>query len=387
MEEKIAESETEKTKETKTETNKHSIYDYLKENTAVLLAVVSAMVAIVTFFAKLVTLIFARKELAFWEISSSYATFGSESIIYTVILAIIFSCFITASSMLFSSTYEAYLQYKKFYLLAKYFLKKERHNIKRIVKKSKNGKITEVESFILENAELIKKSTKESKKLAYKDLFFNLFFIFVIICINSILFAITTVSDAGSATWLVALALLIAQLFTLWLLKMLTKKTVIKKNELKKKCNDADYIVKFYKEREQKEYPFNKIFKNGIRSVLSNSNIISIIVMIILNCFILSCSFTVTKSDPIERSKIFQTTTIDSIPYAIVYQDDEKYYLEEIKVEIEKAEGEESKEILTVYTNRQRIISCDDIEIEVKKYDDIIKEHKTDTPQKNSNNE
>lgn len=387
MDEKITERETEKVEETQVKTNKHSIYDYLKENTAFLLAVVSAMVAIVTFFAKLVTLIFARKELAFWEFNSSYATFGGESIVYTVILAIIFSCFITASSTLFSSTYEAYLQQKKFHLLAKYFLRKEKHNLKRLAEKSKKGKSTELEVFVLENAELIKTSTKESKKSAYKDLFFNLFFIFVIICCNSILFAITTVSDAGSDTWLVALALFIVQLFTLWLLKTLTKKTVIKKKELKEKCNDADYIVKFLKERKDKEYPFNKIFKNGLRSVLSNSNIISIIVMIILNCFILSCSFTFTKIDPIERSKTFQITTVDSTPYAIVYQDDEKYYLEEIKVEVEQTEGEEPKEILIVYTNRQRIITSDDIKIEVKKYDGIIKEHKPDMPQEQSNDE
>lgn len=387
MDEKITEQETEKVEETQAKTNKHSIYDYLKENTAFLLAVVSAMVAIVTFFAKLVTLISARKELAFWEFNSSYATFGGESIVYTVILAIIFSCFITASSTLFSSTYEAYLQQKKFHLLAKYFLKKEKHNLKRLAEKSKKGKATELEVFVLENAELIKTSTKESKKSAYKDLFFNLFFIFVMICCNSILFAITTVSDAGSDTWLVALALFIVQLFTLWLLKTLTKKTVIKKKELKEKSNDADYIVKFFKERKDKEYPFNKIFKNGLRSVLSNSNIISIIVMIILNCFILSCSFTFTKIDPIERSKTFQITTVDSTPYAIVYQDDEKYYLEEIKVEVEQTEGEEPKEILIVYTNRQRIITSDDIKIEVKKYDDIIKEHKPDMPQEQSNDE
>lgn len=387
MDEKITEQETEKVEETETKTNKHSIYDYLRENTAFLLAVVSAMVAIVTFFAKLVTLISARKELAFWEFNSSYATFGGESIVYTVILAIIFSCFITASSMLFSSTYEAYLQQKKFHLLAKYFLKKEKHNLKRLAEKSKKGKATELEVFVLENAELIKTSTKDSKKSAYKDLFFNLFFIFVIICCNSILFAITTVSDAGSDTWLVALALFIVQLFTLWLLKTLTKKTVIRKKELKEKCNDSDYIVKFFKERKDKEYPFNKVFKNGLRSVLSNSNIISIIVMIILNCFILSCSFTFTKIDPIERSKTFQITTVDSTPYAIVYQDDEKYYLEEIKVEVEQTEGEEPKEILMVYTNRQRIITSDDIKIEVKKYDDIIKEHKPDTPQEQLNDE
>ncbi len=387
MDEKITKQKTEKVEETQTKTNKYSIYDYLRENTAFLLAVVSAMVAIVTFFAKLVTLISARKELVFWEFNSAYATFGGESIVYTVILAIIFSCFITASSTLFSSTYEAYLQQKKFHLLAKYFLKKEKHNLKRLAEKSKKGKATELEVFVLENAELIKTSTKESKKSAYKDLFFNLSFIFVMICCNSILFAITTASDAGSDTWLVALALFIVQLFTLWLLKTLTKKTVIKKKELKEKCNDADYIVKFFKERKDTEYPFNKIFKNGLRSVLSNSNIISIIVMIILNCFILSCSFTFTKIDPIERSKTFQITTVDSTPYAIVYQDDEKYYLEEIKVEVEQTEGEEPKEILIVYTNRQRIITSDDIKIEVKKYDDIIKEHKPDIPQEQSNDE
>lgn len=387
MEEKLTETKTEKTEQIQKEINHYSIYDYLKEKTAVLLAFISAMVAIISFFAKLIALISARKELAFWEFSSSYASLGGESIMYTIIISILFFCFTTASSMLFSSTYEAYLQHKKIHLLVKYYLKKEKHNLKALEKKSKKGKITKHQISILDKVEQIKTLTKKSKRLAYINLFLNLFFIFIIICCNSILFAIATESNTSSNTFLVALVQLIIHLLYFLILKILIDKTVIKKNELKKICNDSIFILKFSNEQEFKEYPFNNIFINGFRSVLSNRNIILIVATIFLSCFILSCSFAFTEFDPTESSKTLQITTIDNTPYAIVCQDNEKYYLEEIKIESKATKSEESKEYLTVYTNKQRIITSDDITIEVKNFADIKKEHKTETIPKDKNNE
>ena len=178
MEEKTTELKTENEEEPKKENN-HSIYNYLKGNPTVLLAVISAIVAFITFFAKLATLIYSQKELAFWEFDSSYATFGDESIIYTVIFAIIFSCFIIISSMLLSFTYEAYFQHKKDYLLVKFYLKKEKDRLKVITKKAKKGKITKQENLKLEKIERIKQEMDKSKKSTLKDLFVNILFILI----------------------------------------------------------------------------------------------------------------------------------------------------------------------------------------------------------------
>lgn len=382
MEEKTTELKTANEQEPKEENN-HSIYNYLKGNPTVLLAFISAIVAFVTFFAKFATLIYSQKELEFWEFDSSYATFGDESIIYTVIFAVIFSCFIIISSMLLSFTYEVYFQHKKDYLLVKFYLNKEKDRLKSITKKAKNDKIKKQKTDLEEKIEQIKQEMDKSKKSTLKDLFFNILFTLSIVFLNSILIAISIVSYVDIDTWLVVLIFFLTQIFTAKLLKFITKKTIIKKKELKKECDKFEINANFFEEQEYKEYPFNKLFRNGICSVLSNSNIILILVMIILNSIALCCFFAFEKIDPTENSKIFQITEIDNTPYVIIYQDGEKYYLEEFD-EIKETEGKESKESIIVYTNMQRIITPEDITIKVKKYDYIDKEHKEEKQKENN---
>lgn len=48
--------------------DKYSIYNYLKKTPSILIAVGSAVVAVVTFLAKLMTAIEIRKTLTFWNI-------------------------------------------------------------------------------------------------------------------------------------------------------------------------------------------------------------------------------------------------------------------------------------------------------------------------------
>lgn len=358
----------------KTIKNNYSIYDYLIKNPSVLLAVISAGIAVVTFFAKLATLISSRKALSFWEFDSSYATFGNDSVLYTVIFAIMFSLLTSFSSMLFSYTVEAYVPRKRCHLMAKYILKNK--TLKKSRKKSKHKKLIEQEKGLLETVEKLKISTKESKKLAFKDLFFNLFFVFVITFFSSLLFAIVVDTNSNIDTWIIAAAFLFVHFFILLLLYMMTEKRTLKRKEIKKNYNDAEFIIKTYDEINSKEYPFNYIFKNGFRSVLSNSNIISTCAMILISCFVLCCMFSFTKTDYIDESIEFQITTIDGTPYAIVYKNDERYFLEEIEIKVNDAESTVKNNSLIIYTNRQRIITTEDISISVEKFQKIITEHK-----------
>ncbi len=359
---------------TKTIKNKYSIYDYLIKNPSVLLAVVSAGIAVVTFFAKLVTLISSRKALSFWEFDSAYATFGNDFIVYTIIFAIIFSLLTSLASILFSYTIEAYTARKRCYLMAKYIFKNK--TLKKTIKKSKHEKLTEQETVLLETAKKLRESTKQSKKHTFKDIFFNLFFVFVITFFNSLLFAVVVDTNSNIDTWIIAVVFLFVQIFILLMLKFLTEKKILKKKEIKKNCNDTEYTIKIYEEINSKEYPFNYIFKNGFRSVLSNSNIISTCAMILISCFVLCCMFSFAKTDYIDESKEFQITTIDGTQYAIVYQNDEQYFLEEIEIKVNDAESAVENRILIIYTNRQRIITTEDISISVEEFQKITTEHK-----------
>ena len=376
---------TDKENTEKAQNNKYSIYDYLKNTPTVLIAAISALVAIVTFFAKFITLISSRRELIFWGFSSSYATFGSESIIYTVIFAILYSFLVTVTIMLFTYTYEAFIQHQKGCILAKLYLKEEKYNKKRNTKKSKRGKDIETEKACLERIGQIREVTKDVKILTRKKFLFSFFVIFIIICVSSLLFA-TVVENSINEIWMVAVTLLIFQLLSLWVNKIIIKKSTISKNELRKECKDVNFVIKALKEQNHSEFSFDQMFRGGFRFILYNSNIILIVVTIVLNCITLSCGYALSKYNPIKSSNMFQTTMIEDIQYVIVYQDGEKYYLEESEVKFEEIEGEEPKKILVVYTNRQRIITCDDIVIEVEKYDDIIKEHKSSNYQDNQKN-
>lgn len=352
--------------------NRYSIYEYLKANPSVFLAVMSAGIAIVTFFAKLVTLIAAKKELSFWEFEPSYATFGNDSIIYTIIFSIVYSCLITLSSLLFSYTYEAYLPRKKCHLMTKYILNQK--SLKELNKKSKHQKLNKQEEELLITINKLKESTSKSKKIAFKDFFFNLVLVLIISFCNSLLYAIVVDTNTNFNTWIIALVFLFAHLVILFIYKLLNDRRVIKRKEIKENCGNAEFIIKSYEEVDSKEYPLYYIFKNGFSSVLSNSNIISTVIMILLSCFSLCCMYSLTTTDYADNSKSFQITTIDNVSYAIVYKDNKNYFLEEIK--IDETENPSEHKTLIVYTNCQRIITTDDILIRVEKFQEIKKEHK-----------
>ncbi len=370
----MEEAKIESQESAQTTKNKYSIYNYLIENPSVLLAVVSSVIAVVTFFAKLATLISSRKALSFWEFDSAYATFGNESIVYIVIFAIIFSFLTSLSFILISYTVEAYVPRKRCHLVVKYIFKNK--TLKKIEKESKHKKLTKKETELLETVKKLRESTKQSKKYSFIELSFNLFFVFVLTFINSILYAAVAGANSNTDTLIIAVVLLVVQILILLLLKILTEKRILKKKEIKKNCNDAEFIIKTYEEIDSKEYPFNYIFKNGFRSVLSNSNVILTCAMILISCFVLCCMFSFSKPDLLDESKELRITTIDGTPYAIVYQNDEQYFLEEIEIKVSDAESAVENETLIIYTNRQRIITTEDIAITVDEFQEITTEHK-----------
>ena len=94
------------------EKNEYSIYDYLKKTPSIFIACVSALVAVITFFAKLMIIISAKQELAFWGIKPEHYCTSNESILFVATTAIIYALLNVLLTMWFLATYDAYWPYK-----------------------------------------------------------------------------------------------------------------------------------------------------------------------------------------------------------------------------------------------------------------------------------
>lgn len=83
-----------------------------------------------------------------------------------------------------------------------------------------------------------------------------------------------------------------------------------------------------------------------------------------------------SQTNSVADSQNAQFMTVDDISYVIVYRDNEKFYLEECEERFQQNANTEPDRTLIVYTNKQRIISKEDVIIEIKQFDKISKEHK-----------
>ena len=72
------------------QTERYSIYDYLKKTPSVLIAGSSAAVAVVTFLARLITNINIRKNLMFWNIDTNSISLDNSTLLFQSLMCIFY---------------------------------------------------------------------------------------------------------------------------------------------------------------------------------------------------------------------------------------------------------------------------------------------------------
>ena len=347
--------------------NEYSIYEYLKNTPSVFIAVVSTIVAIVTFFAKYITLISARKELEYWGIEPTYASFGDESLVFPVVISIVYSFLTMLVTLLFTATYEAYLFDKKKYLLVKYYKRSQRKIAREMKKKCRNTNEDSEEKQYCEKYNLISSIIKKLEKQSRKDLFINSIPIVILLLMNSFLFVQSNTLNSKGEIWQNILGAFIIQIITLWILSLFSNRKVLNKKRLKEECTDATIVMERIAKSECKEYPMLSFFTQGIKSFLNNTNISLVVIILLMNCFSVCIT---TYLRPIESENSIPITYVDDIQYAIVYQKGNQYFLEEAESEWQKDKSK-LEYVLKIYTNMQRIVTTDDLLINVFEYDDV----------------
>ena len=336
------------------DSEKFTTYEYLKTNPSVLLGAISAIVATLTLYIKANTVLLVHKQLTFWEFSSMYSSSDNESLIYTATLSLIFFFIYSINFLLVASISDAYVHYKRLTLAMKYFYINHDNAFDEIFEESK---------ILL----------SKIKKYTFKKFVANIFFVVALCILNSIIYAMSINLYKVNKYVLVVSITTIIQLVILFFFSILMNISKINRKIIKSKSTNTYFLINIVNNYKNKDYPLPSLFQNGLRSIMSNTNIALLIIIIVMNCITFTGGILCTKTNPIKTAKEFQTTVIDDITYAIVYQNGNQYFLEEIEVDINPTNNSQT---LIIYTNKQRVLTTNDLIINVNDYDKIIKDHK-----------
>ena len=197
--------------------NEYSIYDYLKKTPSVLIAALSAIVAVVTFFSKALAILSIQKELAFWGIDPAFSSFGGDSIIFRATASVLYSFGIILVSLWFSTTYEAYVPYKRCEMALQYYIKSKKEEIKRIKEKRNEENLSEEEVKYFNAFTMLCSSTKEYVSVARRKLLLNLAPIIIILCFIYLMYFGTSTSYWPAGGWLTAIICALIQVLSFWL--------------------------------------------------------------------------------------------------------------------------------------------------------------------------
>lgn len=351
---------------------KYSIYNHLKSHPASAVAAFSALVATITFFAQLMTYIINKNVLEYWGYNVSYASLGNDSLLYSAISAIVYGLVLAVSIVLFLKTCDAYLERKQYFLTVKYLLKKqqkcEKENLRllNLAEKSNNDieELDTVKSAIINTSKEIKVFSKTIRKevfLARLAFLKNLIPILLLSTFSAFVMSLMLTQDME--LWLSMIAILIVQLLTFVLLYYMEKKSVIKKNQIKKSVATLETKEILEKAKYKKQYPLDslRIEYRGIK----NSTFFMMITYVLVTCVVFVGSFGYSTKGNEAKRKTFEVVNLNGEAYVVVHHDNNACFLEKASI---------SDDVLTIYINHQRIVENSNISFTVKTFDTVIKD-------------
>ena len=114
------------------EKDAYSIINYLKEHHSLMIAIVSAVVAVFSFVINIVNYLNVNTYLRFWDVEISQITFNSSNQIYSVFTAFFFQVIILFVTWFISNTYVSYSKRQQTFM----YIKRKQKTISKSIKES-----------------------------------------------------------------------------------------------------------------------------------------------------------------------------------------------------------------------------------------------------------
>ncbi len=357
--------------------SEYGIYDHFREHPSSILAVFTAAAAFVTFLSQLYSYLTLKNKLEYWDIDLAFLSMPNGNLLYSAIASIIFTLLISVITLWTVYTCEVYLVRKKCLLTYKLLIKKLKKTVRSIGKnikgmeKSKVGTKEELDnikkdqSFAKTELGELGKIQRTMQLTEIKEFFFNLLPIFIVIAVASLL--VTLVAFSAKKLLISASVMVVTILITFFVIFCLESKSKVRKKEIKKLIAEKSVAEVVSTAKYDNEYPIFSLFEN--RGKFKSSTFIITILGVVVSTVFFVITATITGISSEEARKDMYITHLGNESYAVVHIEDGKYFL---------LPAEEDGGVLTVSTETQRIISAEDITLEMNHYSDVIKKPKTD---------
>lgn len=345
------------------------IYEYLKKNPAVLIAVVSALVAVVTMVLKLGSYLYHIAYLNYWNIDSKFVstpeTYWLEDIALS--FALLVSGMIYMGLM--NETVSTFKKHKYFIKKIKTILKANEYKFNKsiVVTKKKNAKQSKKKEsnnnydikMNLEAYKEVKKWCKQASISAWMQVIVHFFLLEIIWGIVMYIVYLSQGNKSNNSLIFFCLVILIfGLLVAISCYHIVSVDKEISKNDLNKsliKLENNDYELPMF--------PIRKIGKLGVRFYLSNNYIFRGCAFM----FVIFISFVIIEheqgeDDAKNLKDHICVTTIDNTDYAIIAQDSDNIIAERIDIKDKPP---------AIYDNEQILIPKENIEIKVYSFESV----------------
>lgn len=369
---------------------KTSVSQYLKEHTSLLIAIVSAIVAITTFCMNACIYYINVRKLQFWGFSKEQLQSVSANQIYILAAVVLF---IFYNILVYKSLHKAFLVYfekvhkikdlrKALKIISsekkkrKRINRKQRREIRRQSKKTDGKNVTKniyVElPRIKEQTEALKKTYDDYKPSIRSLRFFSviqllptiiIFLVLGVISFYILVFAL----DSNPTTRFPLLPYAIIFTFLIMTVQYLPERlgSISRNNkQAKKLAYDQEKLRELMQDvvsefETPPEYPASKLFNASWMRLPTNREISSFAVK--YSVVMLALSVILVAYSTLQSHSSFPIVDSPEGTFAVVYQNGKTYYMEEATISGNKIE---------INTNKQRIVEANDFSYEIIEFEE-----------------
>lgn len=348
--------EEEKTKVASNDEKEYSIYNYFKEHPSIFIAVISTLVAVISGAIRIISNIAITSELKSWGINTDYIEINTNQ--FDVIVVVLACLLISTMIQLTISDKTDIFKKKRELQLIGDAIEQSIHNLSNVYleqeSETENLKFKELKEEtgkLLETAQDTVKIGKSYLK----------FIIPILLMITVFVQWLMIYVFYGRKNFIYAVIVtVIIALFGFFSSYMGDKR--IKEKELKNKT----FLELVALEREKIEEYNNMISEMLFFNFKRNNSNFKILMKFVaflmsVGLSIIMIFFVKVSSD---AQNNFNIVTIDNNQYAVIYTYDNKYYLEEAKIDGKR---------ITINTTNQRILVSEDISIQNMTFEEVEK--------------
>lgn len=375
----------------------NSILEYTKEHPGVAATIASALVAIVAFVLNATMYYKTCRYLIYWGYSPSNVSIANANQIYVLVVTFVYFIANVGIQQFLTDTYNYHNQFTNSVHCLKQLHK---DNVRRCRKCKQRHVVHKITFFFTllfiklfkrktdpELIDLMKQAnTQQDKDIAlaeqderktqkmiqsirwdcFKELFPSLLIAFIVSFIFVSILNAFFLTNTQYVLWvnLVSTGLIVFLPYLgLYFTKIIPLHRKVKK-AIKVSHDEVQNLLHGLMEERSHQSPLKKILRSNINEVLSNHNLFIVTLFMIMALLYVFFAFSYNTGSITYNQHSFSITTIEDQEYAIIYTNNNTYYLDEILTD---------EESISIYTTKQRIITAEDISYEIIEYNNVTR--------------